>query len=96
MATKVVLQGETAIAVWDDHWRPIYQAIGALSVRRATEVEFNNASGEWEAVHLESGYLIARGPNRAAVIDREVTWLENQWLEATATTKKENQACRTL
>lgn len=85
MATKVVLQGEQASAVYDDRWRTIYQAIGLMSVERATNVEFNNAIGEWEAIHLESGHLIAHGPNRAAVIDREVVWLENQWFKATET-----------
>ncbi len=76
MAEVVALQGGTAEAVYDDRWRCIYEALGVLSVRRASEVEFDALSGEWVATHCASGQIIGRGRGRSRVIAQEVVWLE--------------------
>lgn len=78
MATKMVLRGGEALAVWDDRFRRIYEAVGVLNVQRATDVEFDHESGEWVATHLASGQVIGRGKNRSEVIEQEVEWLENE------------------
>lgn len=82
MATKIVLHGAQAWAVWDDRFRPIYDAMGELNVQRATEVEFDHGTGEWTAWHLASATIIARGKSRSAVIEQEVEWLEANGLQA--------------
>lgn len=78
MATKISLRGGCATAVWDDRFRPIYEALGHMEVKRATEVEFDHSTGEWVAIHLASGQIIARGKNRSEVIRQEVGWLERK------------------
>jgi hypothetical protein len=78
MATKVSLRGSELHAVYSDQWRPIYEAVGTLVVKRESEVEFNHATGEWEAIHLASNTIIARGQNRKEVIRLEVEWLEQR------------------
>jgi len=75
MATIKIHNGE-AHGVYDDRWRVLFDALGALQVQRATEVEFEPATQEWVATHLDSGLVIARGRNRADVIRAEVEWLE--------------------
>lgn len=76
MAEVVALQGGTAEAVYDDRWRCIYEALGVLSVTRASEVEFDALSGEWVATHCATGHVIGRGRSRSQVIAQEVVWLE--------------------
>lgn len=78
MATKVVLQGNQAAAVYDDRYRPIYEALGTLTVQRATDVEFDHATGDWQATHLGNGQQIGRGKQRDEVIQQEVAWLERE------------------
>ena len=78
MAAKIVLTGQTATCVYDDRFRPLLEALGPLQVRRASEVEFDQATGDWIATHLETGQMIARGKNRAEVITAEVWWLERR------------------
>jgi hypothetical protein len=80
-STDICATDILATGVYDDRWRSIFHALGTLQVRRATEVEFNHATGEWEATHLATDILIAHGPDRSAVIQQEIAWLEAQWLE---------------
>ena len=81
MAEVIALHGGSAEAVYDDRWRCIYEALGALTVRRASEVEFDPVSGEWVATHCDSGEVIGRGRNRTAVIQQEVAWLETNVID---------------
>ena len=81
MATQIVLRGGQALAVWDDRWRPLYEALGTLRVQRATDVEFDAATGEWVATHRGSGRVIASGVNRSRVVAEEVAWLEANGIE---------------
>ena len=76
MAEVVALHNGTAEAVYDDRWRCIYEALGVLSVRHASEVEFDAVTGEWVATHCASGQIIGRGRSRSRVITQEVAWLE--------------------
>jgi hypothetical protein len=48
-----------------------------LKVTRASNVEFNETSQEWEARTPENE-LIAHGPNRDAVIKEEVRVIESR------------------
>jgi hypothetical protein len=70
------LRGGTAVCVWDDRLRPILEAMGELTVRRATEVEWEG--GEWVARLLPEGMEIGRGKNRADVVRKEVEYLERE------------------
>ncbi len=77
MATKIVVRDGIASGVYDDRWRWLFEAIGGkLDVRRATEVEYDEASGEWVATLLADGKVIARGRDRSQVIQEEVAYLE--------------------
>lgn len=78
MAEVITISQGTARAVYDDRWRPILEALGPLHVQRASEVEFNHTTGQWEAVEISTGRTIARGHNRAAVIAAEVKHLEGK------------------
>jgi hypothetical protein len=51
--------------------------LGKLKVTRASNVEFNETSQEWEARTPENE-LIAHGPNRDAVIKEEVRVIESR------------------
>jgi hypothetical protein len=76
MSTRVVVRGTRALSVYDDRWRPLLEALGALNVKRASEVEFDHVTGDWVAVEVASGRVIARGRSRADVIAAEVAYLE--------------------
>lgn len=76
MATKISVAGCSVNCVYDDRFRPILEALGVMQVKRATEVEFSEHTGEWIATHLATGLVIARGFNRNEVIAMEVRWLE--------------------
>lgn len=76
MLNIISLRNGQALAVYQDRWRPIYEALGALQVQRASEVEFDAPSGEWIATHKGSGQIIGRGRIRSHVIAQEVAWLE--------------------
>ncbi len=76
MASKVVIRNGTAETVYDDRWRVIMEALGGLQITRASEVEFDPESGDWIATLPGTTQVIARGPNRAAVIAAEVEYLE--------------------
>ena len=62
-----------ATAVYDDKWRPIFEAIGPWTVPRGTDVEFE--AGEWIARLRATGEIVARSPNRSEVIAAEGWWL---------------------
>ena len=64
--------------VYDDRFAPLLEALGIPNIKRATNVEFNNETQLWEAIHLETGVLIASGVNRNEVIAAEVKWLEEK------------------
>lgn len=81
MAKVISLKGGTANAVYDDRWRSIYEALGVLSVKRASEVEFDAVTGEWVATHCTSGEVIGRGRVRTEVIAQEIAWLEKNEIE---------------
>lgn len=76
MATKIRIAGEEALAVYDDRWRPLLEALGPMKVTRATEVEFDEGTGDWVARLKLDGRIIARGKVRADVVRAEVEWLE--------------------
>lgn len=77
MATKISIKGGTVTAVYDDRFRPLLEAMGVLSVKRASEVEFDEATGDWVAT-LVDGTEVGRGKNRADVIAAEVAYLEER------------------
>lgn len=76
MATKLVVKSGQLVGVYDDRLRPIYEALGTLRVKRASEVEYDDARGEWVATSCETGEEIASGQDRGQVIAAEVRWLE--------------------
>ena len=76
MTTKLLIHHGTATMVYSDKFAPIARALGALTITRATDVEYNAAAQQWEAHHRATGRLVAAGPNRAAVIAAEVKFLE--------------------
>jgi hypothetical protein len=76
MATRIDIRNGVATCVYDDRFRPLLEALGVMEVHRASEVEFNPQTGEWEAKLLATGEIIASGINRNDVITAEVTWLE--------------------
>ena len=78
MATKMILGGGKVTTVYDDRWAPILAALVGeeYEAPRVTDVE--RIRGEWVATHRSSGMVIARGPNRAEVIQAEVAWLESR------------------
>jgi hypothetical protein len=83
VATKIFIDKGRISCVYDDRFSPLFLALGGLHVDRASEVEFNHQTGEWEAKLLSTNQIIAHGKNRNEVIHDEVKWLE------------ENQICRT-
>jgi hypothetical protein len=52
-------------------------ALGPMTTTRASSVEFNPVSQEWEAV-LPDGTLIAKGQKRGEVIQAEVIEVERR------------------
>ncbi len=51
------------------------QSIGALDIRRASHIEFNNATQEWEAKSLKGVVLFSAG-SRSACVEWEQHSLE--------------------
>jgi hypothetical protein len=72
---KIDQQGQVH-AVYSDKLRGL--GLGELHVERASDVEFNHESDEWEARVRTTGELIAHGPNRDDVIKEEVRVLESR------------------
>ena len=75
MATKIFISKGNVSCVYDDRFMPLLEALGSLTVRRASQVEFDSETHEW-AAFCENGKEIARGRNRNDVIAAEVAWLE--------------------
>ena len=80
MASKIHISGGKVEAVYDDRFLPLFQALGTMTVTRATEVEFDHESKEWIATHIATKQVIARGTNRSQVIQDEVKWLEENYV----------------
>lgn len=78
MANIIHISKGRVTCVYDDRFRPLLEALGHMQVKRASGVEFNPATGEWEAHLLATGELIAHGPNRNEVITAEIAWLEEK------------------
>ncbi|NBQ70787.1 MAG: hypothetical protein EBU46_18930 [Nitrosomonadaceae bacterium] len=72
---KLVIGGGWVNAVYGDRLRDL--ALGPLEVTRASNVEFNHSTQQWEA-RTPAGELIASGPNRDAVIREEVKVIESR------------------
>ena len=80
MASILKIEKGAATCVYDDRFRPLLEALGVMKIKRASEVEFNPASGEWEATLISTGQIIAHGPNRNDVITEEIRWIEENQL----------------
>jgi hypothetical protein len=52
-------------------------ALGALSITRATTIEFDNASGYWR-VRDNTGFALFNSPSRQACLDWEKMYLQAQ------------------
>jgi len=78
MASKLVISADGAHAVYEDKWLPILQALGTLSIERATSIEYSADAQEWIAVYLPTGEEIAHGQLRSAVLEAEVAYLEKE------------------
>ena len=78
MASQILIRDGIATGVYDDRFRPIYEALGVLNVERVTDVDFDPVSGDWIAKLLETGEEIGRGKDRGAVIKQEVRFLERK------------------
>lgn len=76
MANIIKIHHGTASAVYDDRWFPLLEAMGLPTIRRASEVEYDHIARAWVATLADTGAEIARGQNRADVINHEVTYLE--------------------
>ena len=83
MSSIMILDGDGAQMVYDDRWLPILDALGPFTVTRATRVEYDHATRDWIATHINSGQEIARGRNRSEVIQAEVAWLEEHQIGRT-------------
>ena len=75
---KLVIRDGRAEMVYSDQWACIARALGAVTIERATDVEYNPAAQVWEARHRETGQVIATGANRSQVIAEEVKFLEGR------------------
>lgn len=76
MASKIMVRGSEVSCMYDDRFLPIFRALGRVSIKRASEVEFDSASGLWVAVDLSTGREISRGVSRSAVIAAEIEYFE--------------------
>lgn len=74
--SRAAVRDGSVVAVYDDRWLPILEALGTPAIERATDVEWDHTRGEWVATHRATGIVIARGRERARVIQAEVAWLE--------------------
>lgn len=59
--------------LYDDDLR--LDELGRLEIRRASSVEFDDATGEWVAT-TPSGQIIARDRSRAACIRKEIEFFQ--------------------
>ena len=73
---RVVVEPDgTVRAVYSDKLKNMN--LGVMAVTRASNVEFNEAAQNWEAL-TPGGELIASGPNRDDVIKEEVRVIESR------------------
>jgi len=66
----------TVVAIYSDKLNKL--DLGEKQISRATEVEFNNATQQWEAFDLKTGEMIASGVDRDKVIEQEKQILESK------------------
>lgn len=67
----------SVFGVYSDALRPLAARLGGgSSIKRASDVEFNAGTGQWEARLTGTGELVATSPNRASALRQEVTVLE--------------------
>ena len=79
MAGKIVIRDGRVTGVYSDILMPLYKALGTPVITRASNVEHNPESQEWEArLCSNPGALISHGPTRADVIKQEVNYLEER------------------
>jgi hypothetical protein len=71
----IKIKNSMAQAVYDDRLRPILEALGAMYVTRATDVEFEPETGDWVARLRSTGQEIARSKQRAECIRAEIQYL---------------------
>lgn len=50
MASKIFIKNGQVTAVYDDRLMPIFKALGDVTIRRASEVEFDDFSENWVAI----------------------------------------------
>jgi hypothetical protein len=67
----------TITCVTSDEFMPLLRKLGALQVSRATDIEFDNTTGEWFAILRSTGKEIARSLVRAECISAEVKYLNS-------------------
>jgi hypothetical protein len=73
---KIIVEADgTVRAVYSDKIKRMN--LGNLEVTRASNVEFNEATQEWEAI-TPGGEKIASGPDRDDVIKQEVRIIESR------------------
>jgi hypothetical protein len=73
MRKLIVGTDGTMRAVYSD----VLNGLGKMTMTRASNVEFNEVSQQWEA-RTPSGELIAHGKDRDAVIKEEVRVIESR------------------
>jgi hypothetical protein len=77
MANKLVIKNGVATGVYDDRLIPLYEALGVCKILRASTVEFNHDTRQWQARACDrQGTLIASGVTRSEVIKAEIDYLE--------------------
>lgn len=54
-----------------------FDLVGQVSIHRASSVEFNNDTKQWD-VHLENGTYICSRRTRSEAIEAEVEYLHSQ------------------
>jgi hypothetical protein len=78
MAHIIRIKQGIAVSVYDDRFRPIYQALGVATITRATDVEYDATQCAWIATERTTGQIIAYGPERDDVIRQEIEYLEGK------------------
>ena len=73
-----ILPDGTVRHVYSDSARRLDERLGKPVINRASNVEFNHETGNWEARIPETNELIASGRNREQVIKDEVAVIESR------------------
>ena len=74
MKALITAEGDV-VAVYSDKNQA--DKLGTSTITRASSVEFNNTTKEWEAT-LPCGEIIAKGKSRDQVIRDEIAYLEQR------------------